>query len=499
MATYKLSLLGLFLIILGALVISILAGNWFSTTEGMLSFQYGTAPLKNVEIPKYTGNVNGKKVSLVFDNIYFDTDNANLIEVNGNAYTGNADLQGNTIQRISISSRNDKNNNMNLSTVVWNTTDAPTTLETESKRTFNPSYYEYDYATTSENTDKYQVFVLPWNDRTYIHVINLTKKTNVITASFGPNGNIQSKKYEGASSSLPFTRNIMISDVEPLINTYIEKSNLFVLNGQTMFDDKLKVLILLTDFNRPSMSIYNQQGASISPAQINSQSVSNTTFQPFIVYDEIGNKMILNINDGNKTLIAIFEPNPSYSNYRLFNVKRFNYVVSTATNTYGIDQGPRVGDYYASKFDYNKSTSISTATPPAVTNTVDKTDKNTPDMLNDYYRWFYYWATQGLNKNPNGPNFNYSDDYIMKTQIVPPVCPSCPSCPAGGPCTNCGGQGGCGTQTTSGNTMVAGNNSYLDSAVNTGKSMIGGAQDKATGIITGTEDNIGKLTTGVRD
>ena len=47
-----------------------------------------------------------------------------------------------------------------------------------------------------------------------------------------------------------------------------------------------------------------------------------------------------------------------------------------------------------------------------------------------------------------------SEDYILKTQIVPPVCPSCPSCPKEVTCTNCGGQGGSGTMGADGKSLV---------------------------------------------
>ena len=42
-----------------------------------------------------------------------------------------------------------------------------------------------------------------------------------------------------------------------------------------------------------------------------------------------------------------------------------------------------------------------------------------------------------------------SSDYLLKTEVVPPVCPSCPSCPGGGVCNTCGGNGGSGTNTGS--------------------------------------------------
>ena len=41
-------------------------------------------------------------------------------------------------------------------------------------------------------------------------------------------------------------------------------------------------------------------------------------------------------------------------------------------------------------------------------------------------------------------------NYLLKTEVVPPVCPTCPSCNAGsGVCTNCGGNGGGGTGSSS--------------------------------------------------
>ena len=56
------------------------------------------------------------------------------------------------------------------------------------------------------------------------------------------------------------------------------------------------------------------------------------------------------------------------------------------------------------------------------------------------------------------PNASHGDNYILKTQIVPPVCPTCPNCEnnckGGGVCTDCGGQGGSGTRSESGSTLA---------------------------------------------
>jgi len=50
-----------------------------------------------------------------------------------------------------------------------------------------------------------------------------------------------------------------------------------------------------------------------------------------------------------------------------------------------------------------------------------------------------------------------SDDYILKTQIVPPVCPQCPNCSGcAGVCTTCGGNGGSGMVDKNGESMAKG-------------------------------------------
>lgn len=56
-----------------------------------------------------------------------------------------------------------------------------------------------------------------------------------------------------------------------------------------------------------------------------------------------------------------------------------------------------------------------------------------------------------------------NEDYILKTQIVPPVCPTCPTCPdipEKVSCTNCGGNGGSGTKDAEGKSLVLDEKEY---------------------------------------
>jgi hypothetical protein len=88
------------------------------------------------------------------------------------------------------------------------------------------------------------------------------------------------------------------------------------------------------------------------------------------------------------------------------------------------------------------------------------------------------------------------DDYIMKTQIVPPVCPSCPSCPSSGVCTNCGGQGGCGTKNNNGTSYVGNALITGQNVLSTGQNAVSSVNNKSNGFLLQTQDNIGDVLKG---
>jgi hypothetical protein len=117
-----------------------------------------------------------------------------------------------------------------------------------------------------------------------------------------------------------------------------------------------------------------------------------------------------------------------------------------------------------------------------------KQEMEKQNPLASFYMWMNYWNSLGKQK--------VSEDYILKTQVVPPVCPSCPSCYLndGGVCNTCGGKGGSGTN-IDGNASVSGGsfdprsayyNSYrgggsggnvVDNIVGLGKNTIDGTVD----------------------
>ena len=91
---------------------------------------------------------------------------------------------------------------------------------------------------------------------------------------------------------------------------------------------------------------------------------------------------------GTNTLIAIIEPDGNNS-FRLFSVNRFS--------------GPNLDNNTSNPISSSAGT---TATPET--------------MMTDYYKWFYFWTMKGI-QDPSKHNYNYSDDYFLKTQLVPNV------------------------------------------------------------------------------
>ena len=84
------------------------------------------------------------------------------------------------------------------------------------------------------------------------------------------------------------------------------------------------------------------------------------------------------------------------------------------------------------------------------------------------------------------------NDYLLKTEVVPPVCPSCPTCPKEGVCTNCGGNGGSGSSELK-DSLIKEFGSGIDSFLRDGAD---GATNIARDAAKGTYDVAKEATTG---
>ena len=104
--------------------------------------------------------------------------------------------------------------------------------------------------------------------------------------------------------------------------------------------------------------------------------------------------------------------------------------------------------------------------------------------------------------------FGTSDsNYLLKTEVVPPVCPACPSCSSSnGVCTTCGGNGGSGTQSGNGSTSLAEKagtgvtnlvRDGADGATNLARDAASGTYEVGKEVVTGTGNAISSTASGV--
>ena len=484
--SFKLSPLMLFLILLIVLVISVVFGNMLNM-EGFVSFGYNVNNLNSVNIPQYNKTTSVYKL---YDNICYDNRNGNLIEVDATMYSGNADLTGSTINSLYVTPRD------GISTTIYNNQISGNTVlsvntDKSMVNTLNASYSSWIYPTQSNNTDKYSVIYLPWNDSTYVHLINNTTNMNVGTYMFGSANTMSQNMYTNSNINLITTsKNTSVYNTT-VVNKYYDMSkNLYKISDYVEFDTSNANLIIQQ--NDGSIIIYDRFSnpeTVKTPGTISNTTngITNVPFNSWLVTDVAGQNIVLYISNALKTLVAIIQYDVTQKSYNLVNVCRFTEK--------GLDKPSSTSNVtISSSSPLSQVPAVSTSTS-TLNNVTDANDKMPTNALSEYFKWYWFYKT---NQNKNS---EFSEDYILKTQIVPPVCPSCPACPscAGGVCSNCGGQGGSGTLSTTGNTVVKSTTIPTSISTSTSTNIPGAVASLGTtaGDVAGkTIDATGKLVGG---
>uniref|UniRef100_A0A6C0D9S5 Uncharacterized protein n=1 Tax=viral metagenome TaxID=1070528 RepID=A0A6C0D9S5_9ZZZZ len=366
--------------------------------EGMAN----TTSLNNVLLTTYS-IIN--KVWNLYDNIYFDERNGNLIEVSSpdDTQSGNV-MTGNTATTIStiVTKRS------NYSTTFYITaTGVDQTLQSSTINEITPKYTSCYYPSQTNNENyNYNVFYMPWNKDTFIHIIDNKHNKQLATFMFSPGSETKSLYYSPPTdigltdyvNDNSTDNNKMV--VEPL---YDDIKHVYQLSQYVKYDLVNSNLIITTEPTR-TLVVYdinkNMNTINSSNNSISSKSRPPSNITAFTVKDSLGQNIVLYIPNKNNVLIGLIGySDSSKTNLILKNVFRFNDL--------GIDNGSKTQSTEDS--DFSK-----------------------------------YWNSS-------------KNDYILKTQIVPPVCPTCPTCPSSGTCSNCGGNGGSGTKTSTGNSMLPNN------------------------------------------
>jgi len=483
----KLSPLILFLILLVVLVISIVFGNMLNM-EGFVSFGYNVNNLNRINIPQYNTT---SSVYKLYDNIFYDNKNGNLIEIDATSYSGNTDLTGSTINSLYVTPRD------GITTTIYNNQISGNTVlsvntDKSMLNTLSPSYSCWIYPTQSNNTDKYTAIYLPWNDSTYLHLINNTNNMNIGTYMFGPANTMSQNMYTNSNINLITTsKNTTVFDTYVTDRYYDMSKNLYKISDYIEFDVSNANLIIQQ--NDGSIIIYDRFSNAETvktPGTISNTTskITNSSFSSWLVTDTVGQNLVLYIRNALKTLVAVIQYDVTQRIYNLVNVCRFN--------ENGLDKGHAGRNAYLTTNNHlMQSPTIPSSSNSLYVNTGNTNTGNIPNnALSEYFKWYWFYKT---NQNKNS---EFSEDYILKTQIVPPVCPSCPACPScpGGVCGNCGGQGGSGTLSTTGNTVVKSTNiPGAVASLGTTAGDVAGKTIDATGKLVGGASGLGeKAVTG---
>ena len=406
----------LFFILLFTLILSSIFSKYTNSfnlnTEGFINFNYDTNPLMYVYIPQYSSS--SSNVVKLFDNILYDTTNGNMIEVDGVSLNGNSspsssfkfnnnkiDYNGLSINSIYVLKREGNKSPSNYTTLCsgnvmlngnlvcgGNTVSAFDTNESKIPIISNTTNAWY-YITQSLNTDKYMICYIPWSTSTFIHIINTKTKTHISSFLFKDSEVAQTYVY---NNNLSINVGKAIPDnnpnngflvLEPLYDT---NNKVLQLSSTVKFDLKNSYLIVNSS---NGLITYNRYGNVVSDKKTRETSISKTIFQPWIVSDN-ANNMILYMQDRTNTVVAyITILNNEFALTYVFLIDaNMNFIELPKDNLSNIFKDVEL-EKLLKLFDKN----------------VQKDEKS---------------------------------DYILKSQIVPPVCPSCPSCPSfNGTCVNC--------------------------------------------------------------
>jgi len=250
----------------------------------------------------------------------------------------------------------------------------------------------------------------------------------------------------GVASYVPFVMPTSTNSLEPFYDSH---RPLYVIGQYVKYDIQNGSLIIqnTNDPSSKSITVYERDGSykifSTQGQTHPPESLSNVTFKPFYAVDNIGQNIVLYLPFQTNTLVALIGfSDANKTTFKINNVCRF-----TSTT---IDKGP------------NSSVQI-------------KPNSSTP--ISEFYK---------MPSITSNTKQKYSEDYLLKTQIVPPVCPSCPVCNVGA-CTNCGGNGGSGTLSQNGNTVVSGktvsSNNPNSNSTNPNNNSFGGVVNRGIGAV----------------
>ena len=401
---FKLSPLWLFLLLLIVLIISAIFIKPYKTvTEESFTSFYGTTNpnTTGLKIPTYDN-----PVDKLYDNDFFDPKTGNVLRVYAKEYDPavGQDTTGSTIDHVDLIDR----------------TGHTTTYNNKEKIIINGlTSVPYNYTSwTAFASDDKSVYVLSnqliyscWGQDTYIHIIDFTNNLNACGYYYSPG--LQSPIFTHFNMSMPRLQ-VTKKDNDTNNNSYIFNRLVNMTLYQftsSIFYSPLTGDLMVLDTNGKYL-LYNRFGNSIS--KFTDTGIDNSN-KPWVEYDLVGNHMILYVPYKTNTLIIVLKLNPDSATFSIITVGRF------------------LADGSLQK---DNNTNITIPPDVLITNQPNAVVAS-PISSNTKFAGTYN-QQPGYNTMDSNFSMQQMNDYLLKTQIIPPICPACPVCPASGTCANCG-------------------------------------------------------------
>lgn len=373
-----------------------------------------------------------KDLYVLHENLMFDNENGNLVETQGTDSSGNK-IEGDifiTPRSGSVTYYTDGSDASNNASVTMGTV--------------SPSHASWEYPSQTTGMGNKNAYYIGWGEQTYLMVHD--KDENKLVGSYLFDGK---KKQVADNTETP----IMLTHYRAIANAsnnglvsetlYTEDRDVYQIAENVKFDFKTGDLIVKTGSS--DIKIYRRgEGLITTDADIIKQrtNVSMSEFTPMYALDELGQNLIVYLPYKQQTMVVLLGHEGSASEVLV--VKSITKFTEKGT------EGP------------NSKTilELKSANGEAVEDD-NASEESSQDIT--------------------------SEDYILKTQIVPPVCPTCPTCPKEVTCTNCGGQGGSGTMGTDGKSLVKDEKKVKSDTP---------IKNAATGVVGGVGEVAGKTVGG---
>ncbi len=491
----KLSPLLLFFTLLIVLVIATTVKRWGLVSEGFIGYLKDTNNFSSQTVKAYDS---GNAIIKLYDDIFYDNRNGTVVIVNASQYTNTTDTTGATVSSIDVIPRK-----MNPTYTYTRPSDNSIMSQQcdESKVRTIESLETQWTVKGLESTN--QLIYMTWGDDTYLYVIDLANSKvsgntavsgntttsgsyrPAVTAYFNGTMKQSTNSYTdsdaiGLKSAFNYTSDGK-DDTNVVVDFYDKVQSVYQVVSNVWFDVKNGNLLVkkngtgarLDVFARGSKTASYSYSASLSSENTtpaSQVSFSQTSVAPYFIQDATKDHTIMYWSNGDNTILTVFR-----------NVLESNGIIKPLK----CRRFTRDGLYNS-----NPASSSSSSSSPK-TQEIDTSDNN--ELLDAFARWYIYFNTNAVGST------NY-DDYLLKTQIVPPVCPACPGCKTEGVCTDCGGKGGSGTKTTDSSslafdkkTVVGATGSAVANTVDATGNVLGKTVDVAGNVVGKTVDVAGNV------